>query len=216
MENKTEIITLWKELNVDRVEFEFSCGGDSMNDTSVRIFNTSQDEIENNELSNYFDDEVYREVNFYEASDGHYQGEAGVVEITLEKDGEDEYFNYVKSATAEFTEQVTNEVEVELTTEEIELIKCKILNFNGGDGDITTNYKNDCLLSDEEEGLVLSIENKIDFVVLNYVPEDVNTDDLMDWYTFTTNDEGDEMIFTDNGLIVQISNSYTEYVESND
>ena len=83
-ENK--IITLWKELGVDYANFEFSCGGDSMNDTSIQIFDDKGSEIDCVEIRDYIDDVIYHKVEFYEASDGHYMGEAGNVEIRLSDD----------------------------------------------------------------------------------------------------------------------------------
>ena len=37
MKNEKEIIQLWKELQITHIDFEFSCGGDSMNDTTLNI-----------------------------------------------------------------------------------------------------------------------------------------------------------------------------------
>ena len=40
MENN-EIIKKWKELGIDRGEFQFSCGSDSMGDTDLYFFKKS-------------------------------------------------------------------------------------------------------------------------------------------------------------------------------
>ena len=37
-----KLIEEWKEKGVDRAEFEFSCGGDSMNDTSLVFFDKEE------------------------------------------------------------------------------------------------------------------------------------------------------------------------------
>ena len=42
-----EIVKIWKENNVDRVEFQFSCGGDSMNDTSILIYDKEDNLVSN-------------------------------------------------------------------------------------------------------------------------------------------------------------------------
>jgi hypothetical protein len=210
MIDKQKAIEIWKELNVERVVFEFSCGGDSMNDTSIFIFDKNGSEIDNVELRDFFDSETYNRVEFYVNSDGHYQGEAGEVEITL--DEEDDDFSYCKSSQSEWCESVTNITEVELDEEEITFIKDKVLNINGGDGDFNLNYKMDCILSDKEEENVSSIREKMFSTLSRYCPDDVN--DVDDWFSFTTNEEGDELEIEGNCIKVQITNQYTTYSDS--
>ena len=203
----TEIIKIWKELGVDEVRFEFSCGGDSMNDTSIIIEDDKGVSIESQELSDYFEDVVYKRVEFYEASDGHYQGESGSVIIRLDDEGED--FDFNKCSTSEWCESVSSDMEVLLDEKEVQFIKDKVLNINGGEGDYNINYKVDCILSDEEEELIESIEQKIDSACGQFSPDTLN--DCTDWYAFTTNEQGDEMKFNGNALIVHIDNEYYEY-----
>jgi hypothetical protein len=202
-----EIIKLWKELGVDYVNFEFSCGGDSMNDTSIQIYDDKGSEIDCGEIRDYIDDVIYRKVDFYEASDGHYMGEAGNVEIRLSIDGEE--LEYSKSSQSEWCERITSNLEIELEEKEVQFIKNKVLNINGGEGDCTINYKVDCILTDEEEEIVDSIENKINDECRDFSPDTLN--DCTDWYAFTTNEQGDEIEFNDNALIVRIENEYYEY-----
>ena len=206
MEEK-EIIKLWKELGVDYANFEFSCGGDSMNDTSIQIFDDKGSEIDCVEIRDYIDDVIYHKVEFYEASDGHYMGEAGNVEIRLSDDEEELEFS--KSSQSEWCERVSSDMEVLLDEKEVQFIKDKVLNINGGDGDYNINYKVDCILSDEEEELIESIEQKIDSACGQFSPDTLN--DCTDWYAFTTNEQGDEIKFNGNALIVHIDNEYYEY-----
>ena len=91
---KEEIIDKWKELNIKSCTMEFSCGGDSMNDYSFTLFNNDNEQVECSELTDYFEEEVFRVIQFYECSDGHYLGEFGNVEITLEGECDDEEFEY--------------------------------------------------------------------------------------------------------------------------
>ena len=84
-----EAIALWKELGITSATMEFSCGGDSMNDYHFNFYNSENKQVENGELDSFFDDEVFREVEFYVNSDGHYIGEFGSVEITLDEDDEE-------------------------------------------------------------------------------------------------------------------------------
>ena len=102
--NQQEAIKTWKDLGVARANFEFSCGGDSMNDYSVTLEDANGNSIESAELRDYFENETFRNVQFYEASDGHYMGEAGTVEITLNEDDEEPFFDYFKNAQSEWSE----------------------------------------------------------------------------------------------------------------
>jgi hypothetical protein len=213
MNNIQEIIKLWKELGVEKVKFEFSCGGDSMNDTSITIEGKDGSEIDNVELRDYFDDAVYKRVNFYEASDGHYQGEFGNVYITLSDDEED--FDYNKSSQSEWSERVGSEVPVELTDEQMKFIKSKVLNINGDCDSLNVNYKNDCILSDKEEELVDDLENTLLDILRDYSP-DTDEGEVGEWFTFTTNEEGEDIKFIGNSIVVQISNEVTIFREGED
>ena len=206
MDNIQEIIKLWKELGVEQVNFEFSCGGDSMNDTSITIEGKDGSEIDNVELRDYFDDAVYKRVEFYEASDGHYQGEFGNVYITLSDDEDD--FDYNKSSKSEWSERVDSEVPVELTDEQMKFIKSKVLNINGDCDSLNVNYKNDCILSDKEEELVDDLENTLLDILRDYSP-DTDEGEVGEWFTFTTNEEGEDIKFIGNSIVVQISNEVT-------
>ena len=98
---KTEVtqvevaVQQWKDNKVVKCEMEFSCGGDSMNDIDF-YFHTKEGKVELPELADYFDSEVYKNIEFYVNSDGHYMGEAGEVVIVLEDNEED--FSYTKNA----------------------------------------------------------------------------------------------------------------------
>ena len=85
-----EVIQEWKKLNVYKGRFEFSCGGDSMNETELTFYDNDDNPISKTQvLNDYFEDEIYKKVEFYEASDGHYIGEMGTVYITLNDDEDD-------------------------------------------------------------------------------------------------------------------------------
>jgi hypothetical protein len=151
---KTEI-KLWKENNIERCVMEFSCGGDSMNETDFTLYDKSGEEVICDELTDYFEDNVYKEVDFYEVSDGHYMGEFGQVEITLEEDEEDEdggIFVYDKQAKGEWEESFTSELYFEVSEKEKEVLN-KLSNFNNSpwDRDMNINYKDDCIITEEEE-----------------------------------------------------------------
>ena len=84
-----EVIAKMRELGIARVEFEFTCGGDSMNDYDVTLYNKDEEQVNSASLRSYFEDETFNHVQFYEASDGHYMGEAGTVHIEFDEDGDE-------------------------------------------------------------------------------------------------------------------------------
>jgi hypothetical protein len=213
-----EAIKLWKELSITECVMEFSCGGDSMNDYSFQFFNGNK-KVESPELDSFFEDEVFKQVEFYVNSDGHYIGEAGEVHIELDDSDEEEHtFTYSKSAQSEFSERFSSYGELKLTKKEVEFIKENILNINGGDGEINVNFKRDFILSDEDDVLLDKLKNKIDDFAINLDIEGEGDGEASDWYSFTTSDEDDEKIpmlkIEDNNLIVRVSREFYVYRDS--
>jgi hypothetical protein len=219
MQTNTEIntkkewaIKTWKELNIDLCEMEFSCGGDSMNDYSFTFFNKKKDEIEvEQDLQDYIDDEVFKRVEFYVNSDGHYMGEFGTVQIILEDDDDEPYFTYTKNASSEWSETYTENIEVELTPEELNFVVEKVSNMNGGDNDSAINYKEDTILTDEEEEIAENIGSKIDDFASTYEMKDVEGE-YSEWYNWSTDldDENPSNQVTTKGnfLVIRLNQSY--------
>jgi hypothetical protein len=207
---KTEMIKLWQDNNVEKCVMNFSCGGDSMNDTEFNLYDKDDNVIQCQELTGYFENQVYNEVNFYEASDGHYQGEYGTVTITLEDDGDGElYFSYDKQSNSEWSEQFTENVDVELTDEEVEFVKTKVLNIVGGDDGGVINYKEDCILTDEEEkvgeemlGRLSTIADEHEFKNEEGEPEG--------WWNFRTgeSEENNSIRLSGNTLTLSVSRTF--------
>jgi hypothetical protein len=201
-----EIVKIWKENNVDRVEFEFSCGGDSMNDTSIHIYDKENNLVSSTELVDYFEDEVYRNVNFYEASDGHYIGESGTVYIEFD----DDMFIYNKSSQSEWCESHPSTIEIELTEEERNLILNHVEDINGGyDETCNINFKNDFVITDRMRELLSSIEEKVDDVTAGFEPDDLS-EEITDWYRF---ESSDDIINSSGNLEIEINNEYYTYRE---
>jgi hypothetical protein len=182
--NVSDVIQSWKDLNIERCEMEFSCGGDSMNDYTF-IFYDKEDKKVETELESYFEDNVFYNVEFYEVSDGHYLGESGVVHITL--NDEEDGFDYSKSAYSEWSENHTETTLVLLTPEEIEFVNGKVLNLVGNQDGIAINYKVDCILNDQEVELSENLLNKLSSHAEDYVFEDVDGEEE-DWWSFETNE----------------------------
>jgi hypothetical protein len=205
-----ELIKVWKENNIDHVNFNFSCGGDSMDETSIEIIDKDENLVENSEISNYLDNEIYNRVDFYEASDGHYMGESGVVEITLiEDDGDEEpYLSYNKQSTSEWYETFYETTKFTLTDEETKFVSDYVLNINGGDDGDTINYKTDCILTDEEEAIANKLQEKLCAFAQEF---DIECDsDSLDNFTYTTNSEESdltELTLVGNELTLIVSKS---------
>ena len=206
LEKHEAIIKLWKENNVEYANFEFSCGGDSMNDTTLIIYDTNGDVVNNDELENYFDNEVYHNVNFYEASDGHYMGESGNVHIILNDEETD--FEYSKDSQGEWCEHTPFTEKINLTDEEVEFIDKYVSDINGNmaEGDYNINYKVDFVKTDELVEVEEKLMDKIQDYFENYEPD---LDNLSDWHTMeidvTTLDKEEKTI------VIEMNFEHYEY-----
>ena len=217
MKNEQEIIQLWNELEITHIDFEFTCGGDSMNDTTLNI-HKGEEIIENDTIATYFDHEVYNAVEFYVNSDGHYMGENGNVLIEMNDEGDG--FNFMKSAQSEWCERITSEVEVEVTDEEIEFVKEFVRDINGGESEgANFNYKKDFIINQKRKELIDSIGSKVSEVCDNFTPDIEGDGEVNDWYSYTTNEDDitdSEVVIKGNKLIVSVSNEYYVYQDSED
>lgn len=211
MKDEKEIAKLWKELNIDHINFNFNCGGDSMNDTDIEIFDKNYNLVENQELADYFDREVYNRVDFYVNSDGHYLGESGVVVITLDDEGEG--FYYSKDAQSEWSEHFTGQAIVTLTDEETAFVREFVDNINGGDEGVTINYKKDFIVTDKQEKLVAELEEKINEVAYDFEPENAEGE-ASDWVRYTTNEDDEELTLEGNELTLNVEKEYYVYRDS--
>ena len=208
-------IKLWKELNISRCVMEFSCGGDSMNETDFTLYDKNDEVVMCDELTDYFEDNVYKEVDFYEVSDGHYMGEFGQVEITLEEDDEDEnggIFVYDKQAQGEWEETFTSELYVEVSEKEKEVLG-KLSNFNNSpwDRDVNINYKDDCIITEEEEVTLNTLLEKI-----TNEAEEVEIDGKGEEQDSSDRSFESDIQFEDGKLLVNVSGRFYYTEESYD
>lgn len=219
-----EAIELWKKLEITECVMNFSCGGDSMNDTSFHFYALNKSkkknepscvEIQCDELDSYFDREVYNRVDFYVNSDGHYIGEQGDVHITLE-DNEDD-FSYSKNATSEFCERGSEIMELKLTKEEVDFVTKYVQNINGGEGEVIINYKKDFIIDDKLQEVIDNLETKIGENARDFEPSNP-LGERSDFYSFTTNDvdeeELEQLTLEGNKLKVIVRNEYYVYTDS--
>jgi hypothetical protein len=215
--NLHEAVNKWKELSINRAEFEFDCGGDSMNETTLNFYDKTDKLIENGELETYFDTQVYKEVNFYEASDGHYIGERGVVHIELEDSDEIEtehFFTYSKSAEAEYNENYSEVIEIELTEEQATFITKNVSNINGGESDRATfNFSRDFIMTDNDERIMAELSELIETEASEHEFENAEGEPL-DWFSYTTNRDEEELTIEEGCLKLQVNRTFVVYSDS--
>ncbi len=197
-----EIIQLWYENKVDSIDYEFDCGGDQMNETTLNILDKEGKLIECKEIEDYFENKIYDNVDFYVNSDGHYMGERGNVYVTLETDEDEPYFSYSKSSMEEYNEREQFDEMIELSDEEINYISLYVNNINTGWGeDINFNYGTDFIKTDEHEELEKSIGEKLTKYYDDYVPDvmgELSDSDM----SFNTNESENVITIEDNKLKV--------------
>ncbi len=210
-----EAIALWKELGITTADMEFSCGGDSMNDYHFTFYNSENKEVQSGELESFFDDDVFKRVEFYVNSDGHYIGESGNVSIELNEDEENPDFVYYKNAQAEWSESFTDEVAVELTEKEVEFVRSKVLNLVGSQDGDAINYKGDCILNNEEEQISDTISQKISDVVMNHEFENAEGE-VEEWFQYNTDEVDSDVLpkIVGNTLFVSLTRQFLVYTDS--
>jgi hypothetical protein len=207
MENE-KAIALWKEQGIERAEMQFYCGGDEMGDYSFEYYNADDELVECSELDKFFDEEVFKQVDFYVNSDGHYIGESGTVHIELEE----EDFSYIKSAQSEWQETISNTLTIHLTDEQIAYLKEYVRDFNGGVDEFANfNYSKDFIMTDEHERIENEISTILDETTRDYEPETDN--EVNDWYSY----QNEEPMFNEhNKLLVEMNNETYVYTDSED
>jgi hypothetical protein len=202
-----EIIELWKKLDIQRCEMEFSCGGDSMNETDFTFYDSQDKQVDADELESYFENEVYNQVEFYEVSDGHYMGEFGQVVITLEDEDDEPFFQYDKQSQSEWEEREIEVMKYDLTDSEVKFLTEKVDSIVGGEDGQAINYKTDCVLSDEEEELSEKLLQDIADAANEYDFQDADGEP-QDWFTFSTDTGEGEIEIIDNKLSVEVQRSF--------
>ena len=203
----------WKEAGIGYAKFIFSCGGDSMNDYHFEYFTEDYDEIPSFEHETELEDMVFKRVDFYVNSDGHYMGEDGTVTIELNEEEDD--FNFSKEAESEYCERITSEVTIVLTDEEVDYVNKYVADIIGGeDQNHDVNYKINFIKTHELDEIEKSIFEKIEDVTGSFSP-DVDGE-VTDFYSFSLTNEGSEDIKIDgNELTCYVDNEYYTYITDN-
>ena len=210
MQTENDIIQIWKENNIEKCVMEFSCGGDSMGDTDYILYDNEGNQVSNDDITEYFDHKIYDYVDFYEVSDGHYMGESGTVTIELEEYDGEPSFTFSKDAQSEFEESFFGTMEFNLTEVEVKLLEEKISNFNKSEWDsqVFINYKDDCVITDEEEVILNDLIKRIEDDSFNFEIEDATGEEVGSERSFDTGEDGAGLNIEDSVLQVRVSSRF--------
>lgn len=205
MEELKKIIEVWKAKGISRAEMEFTAGGDSMGDTYWNIFDADDKRVEEKEIEDYLDREVYHSVMFYTNSDGEYMGESGTVYVQLE-DGEDD-FHFHKVATSEFNRYYDKEMSLELNNDFKNFLNEYVSRFDGDADGFRITYKKDLIYNEVFE----AIENDLKkYISENAQDFDVNgegeIDDMFSEFEFVR--------IADDQLYVRVTKRYYQFQDS--
>lgn len=210
MQTENDIIQIWKENNIEKCVMEFSCGGDSMGDTDYILYDNEGNQVSNDDITEYFDHKIYDYVDFYEVSDGHYMGESGTVTIELEEYDGEPSFTFSKDAQSEFEESFFGTMEFNLTEVEVKLLEEKISNFNKSEWDsqVFINYKDDCVITDEEEVILNDLIKRIEDDSFNFEIEDATGEEVGSERSFDTGEDGEGLNIVDSVLQVRVGSRF--------
>ena len=215
MSSVIKAIELWHKNNIRECDCEFSCGGDSMNDTTFTFYDKNGDKVNNEDTAGieaFFEDDMYRKVEFYVNSDGHYMGEFG--NVMIEVDDDEKQFTYSKSSSSEWSETFTEDVWVELEDNEVEFVKKYVGSIVGGTDDGMINYNVDFYLTDEmeeiEEDLIAKLSDEAEASEFDDIDGEYG-----EWFNFTTNvNDDDKPIIEGNRIKLIVNKNYNVIKES--
>ena len=210
MKTDNDIIEIWKENNIEKCVMEFSCGGDSMNDTEFTLYDNEGNQVSNDDITEYFEHHIYDYVDFYEVSDGHYMGESGTVTIELDEYDGEPSFTFSKDAQSQFEETFSGTMDFKLTEVEVKLLEEKISNFNKSEWDsqVFINYKDDCVITDEEEVILNDLIKRIEDESFDFEIEDATGEEVGSERSFDTGEDGEGLNIGDSVLQVRISSRF--------
>lgn len=184
------MLELWKKYNVKYAEFEFSCGGDSMNDELLRMYDKQNVEIiypassELADLEQKIISSIYDNVNFYVNSDGHYIGEYGIVTVQL---NENDTFEYIKNATSEYIKENMESIDISDIILSYDDILKYISQISGNNHDCMITYSKDFILTEELKTKIANFKEALYNKYDNFIP-DITDDTTTERFDFFTND----------------------------
>jgi hypothetical protein len=100
------IVYAWQRYGIESIYCKFYCGGDSMSDIEYSV-NLASGEEPGIDIWTYIDEDylenlVYKHIEFYVNSDGHFLGESGTVVIRLVKADDNYVLDFVKHSESEY------------------------------------------------------------------------------------------------------------------
>lgn len=202
------IIELWKKNNIEKAVMQFSCGGDSMGDSSWELYDNNNNQVACKELIDKLDREVYNQVNFYVNSDGHYEGEFGTVTVTLNNDS----LKYLKLSKTNWSETINEIIKINLTDEQAKYVSENVENIGGdSDGTFGIDYKRDFIHTDEHEKIEAELDTIIGKATDKHKPKIEENGELSEWYSFsaTSQELGILQLKLDGNLLsICVTNNY--------
>lgn len=159
--NNKKLEKIFTKHNIVRVIADFDMGGDSGEVYDIEAFDINEQLIPLNDYEvGHIRDSIYTNVEFYEISDGHYNGEYGSVTIEYEKEEGEFLFN--KEGKAKYTELERNIIFIKFSEDEINYIKEYLSDFgqSGWNGYIFI-YKKDFIFTEKHQEIEYSIRDKI-------------------------------------------------------
>jgi hypothetical protein len=132
--------------------------------------------------------------------------------VTIELDEYDGElsFTYNKEAKSEFEETFSGTMEFNLTEVEVKLLEEKISNFNKSEWDsqVFINYKDDCVITDEEEVILNDLIKRIEDDSFDFEIEDAIGEEVGSERSFDTGEDGEGLNIGDSVLQVRISSRF--------
>ena len=101
-------------------------------------------------------------------------------------------------------------MEFNLTEVEVKLLVEKISNFNKSEWDsqVFINYKDDCVITDEEEVILNDLIKRIEDDSFNFEIEDATGEEVSSERSFDTGEDGEGLNIGDSVLQVRISSRF--------
>jgi hypothetical protein len=154
---------------VDRIEWIYSAGGDSLNETET-VGYLGDEEVDVKEHESIIDDFALDNTDIADSSDGHYEGESGTVTITY--DAQEDVLVTSKDFESHWNESYEEEDYINITSEEKEILSkidvFKVEIPKSSYEEIL--FKEDTYVSKEMHGLLESITEKMIDVAMDFEP----------------------------------------------
>ena len=157
-EDRDALKELFTSGQIDKIEWTYHAGGDSLNDYEHKYLLNGEEVTPNNPIDPT--DYILDNIEIADASDGHYLGEFGTVHVTLE----DAELSVYKDYQSEWSQTYTEELSLELSPEAAKVFEnIETLRYEVCNADLEElAFKKDLFVNDE---IATIIEDTIDEAV---------------------------------------------------